>query len=172
MRGMRNLGRDKRGGVFLELLIVVLFISGLFAASAPFLLHAWREMVLEREAEILLGDIRYLRALSRNADGRPAIGFGEHERLPRTYYLYLRGKYYYLQYGSLVDGKRILIHHCASGVSVDSTGQTSRIAFETSGASTPMTIRLSYADGQKEARYVVITMDGRCRVRGADGDGS
>lgn len=174
---MKPFRRDTRGGVFLEVLLAVLLVSGLFSVSAPFLQHAWREMVLEREAEILLANIRYLRAVSRDTDRRSFPGIDEGGKVPSKPYLHLRDSYYRLEYGSpvLPDAaeRTVLTHRCARGVSVSCVSRASnKIGFMANGSAAPATLRLSYDDGQREARYVVITIDGRCRVRGEKSDGS
>lgn len=156
----------ERGSALLSLLLSLTLISLLAGMALPSVLHMYQQAMLEREAEVLLANLRYVQQLDRmtsvDDDNFPYIAFqADGYRL------------YSYQYSS-GQWQCLLVHRTPSGVSFrlgfapsNETGFPSRRFYFYRNGKLPSiggSIWLYYQGRGQLVRRLLVTHDGRCRL--------
>lgn len=151
--GYRGFDMKQKGFSLLEVLLVMAILSLAATAAVPIFTAISDRLLLQREAALLVSELRYLRELSMDypsqstrfidvqSDTYPALKGGGSE-----YYIYLNMSKY----------ER---HRLPNGMNI--SGDIKHVRFGVLGTANPVTLTL---DLHGQSKYVIIDVEGRIRV--------
>ena len=156
---------NARGQSLLTLLVLAAALALLAASAVPAGQHMYREAVIEREAETLLANLRYLQTLDGQYNSHLTEAAWPTHPLPYldmgqdSYILYVQGGRQALLTHRAPPGVRYQVLRNDSHLELG----TERIQFHPSGRAWEIGLifRITYGS---QRRNVIITSDGRCRV--------
>lgn len=146
--------KDEKGFSLLETLVVVAIIGILVTVAVPKMEAIRNARVIDAEAALLVGELRYAQELSRT-------NLRSHNDFPSIKGKLITPKITFMsdEYYLIADTKMIRRHKYPKGLEIRAYNQ---ISFTMNGdTNTPATIALTLGN---ETRYVIIDVAGRIRI--------